>query len=51
MDNLQENYEEFIKNNRLILKSQQKLFSEKHSVLTGEVSKTALSANSDKIVQ
>ena len=35
-------------NNKLILKSQQRFRSEKPNVFTGEVSKTALSANNDK---
>ena len=37
-----------IKNNRLILKSQQRLRSEKHNVFTGEVNKIVLGANDGK---
>ena len=51
MDNLQENYKDFIKNNRLILKSQQRFRIEKHNILTEEANKIASSANSDKRIQ
>ena len=39
-----ENYKEFIKNNRLILKSQQRFRSKKQNVLTEEVDKIALTS-------
>ena len=51
VDSLRENHTEFIKNNKLILKSQQKFRSEKHNVFTEKVNKTALSANDDKRIQ
>ena len=51
MDSLTENHQEFMKNYRLILKSQPRLRSEKYNVFTKEVSKIAWSANSDKIIQ
>ena len=45
---LQENHEEFIKSNRLMLKSQQIFGSKKHNE---EVNKTALRINDDKKIQ
>ena len=41
--NNQENHKEFIKNNKSILKSQQRLKSEIHNVFTEEVNKSVLS--------
>ena len=40
-----------MKNNKLILKSQQRFRREKQSVFTEEVNKIALSANDDKRLQ
>ena len=51
MHSLQENHKEFIKNNKLILKSQQRVRGQKHNVFTEEVNKIALIANNGKIVQ
>ena len=51
VDSLKENYKEFIKNNRLILKSQQRFKSKKPNVCTEEVSKIALRANNEKKIQ
>ena len=51
VDSLRKNNEEFIKSNRLILKSKQRFRSEKLNVFTEEVHKTALSVNDDKIIQ
>ena len=48
MDSLGENHKEFIKNNRSMLKSQQRFRSKKHNALAEEVDKIALSANDDK---
>ena len=45
VDNIRENHNEFIKNNKLILKLQQRFWSKKHNVFTEEVNKIALSAN------
>ena len=39
------------KNNKLILKPQQRLKNEKHNVFTKEVKKTTLSAKNDKRIQ
>ena len=40
-----------VKNNRLILKTQQKFKSERHNVFTEEINKIALSSNDDNIIQ
>ena len=42
---------EFIKNNKSILKIQQRFKSERHNVFTEEINKIALSSNDDKIMQ
>ena len=39
---------EFIKNNKLILKAQQKFKIEKHNVFTEKFNKIALNSNDDK---
>ena len=51
MESLTENHKEFIKNNKLTLKSAQKFRSKKHNVFTEEVNKILLRANNDKTVQ
>ena len=51
MDSLRENHKEFIKNNKLILKSQQRFRSEKHNAFAEEVSNIVLSANDDKRIE
>ena len=51
VDSIRGNKKELTKNNRLILKSQQRFRSEKHNAFTEEVDKIALSANSDKRLQ
>ena len=48
VDSLWENHKEFIKNNKLILKSQQIFRSKKHNVFTENVNEIALSVNDDK---
>ena len=49
MQNFSENIiKKFIKNNKLILKSQQRFRSEKHNVFIEKVSKIALTLNDDK---
>ena len=48
VDSLRENQKEFIKNNKLLLKSQQRFRCEKHNAFTEKVNKIALSANNDK---
>ena len=42
---------EFLKNDKLILKTQQRFKSEKNNVFTEEINKNALSPNDDKGVQ
>ena len=51
IDSRKENHKEFIKNNKLVLKLQQRFRSEKHNVFTEEVNKIASSANNDKRMQ
>ena len=46
-----EDKKEFIIKNRLMLKTQQRLKSEKHNVFIEEINKIALSSNDDKIIQ
>ena len=50
LDGIRENYKEFVKNNILILKSQQRFKREKN-LFTEEVNRVALSANDDKRIQ
>ena len=45
------NYEELIKNNKLRLKTQQRLKNESHNVFTKEINKIALSSNDYKRIQ
>ena len=40
-----------MKNNKLLLKSQQRFNSERHNVFTEEINKIALSSNEDKSVK
>ena len=47
---LKKNHKQFIRNNKLILKMQQRFKSEKH-VFPEEINKTALSSNDDKRIQ
>ena len=52
VDNLRKNHKKFIKkNNKLILKSQQRFRSEKHDIITEEVNRIALIASDDKRIQ
>ena len=44
-------YKDFLLNNEIILKSQQKFKSEAHIVYTEEMNKIALSSNDDKKLQ
>ena len=50
-DILKEDHKEFIKNNNLLLKTQQRIRSKKHDVFSEEIKQIALSLNDDKIVQ
>ena len=43
--------QESVKNNKIILKTQQRFKSERHDVFTGEIKKIALSSNCDKRMQ
>ena len=45
IDDLKEDHKEFIKNNKLILKTQQRFKSEKQSVFTEEINKTETNAH------
>ena len=51
MDSLRKNDKEFIRNNRLILKSQQRFRRENHNAFIEEVKRITLSASNDKIMQ
>ena len=46
-----EDQKEFIKNNKLILKTQQRFKSERHNVFTEEVNKISFCSNDDKRMQ
>ena len=48
---LHKNHKEFIKDNKLILKTQQRFTSERHNVFTKEINKISLSLNHDKRIQ
>ena len=45
------NYKDCLLNNQIVLKSQQRLKSERHNVYTKEINKIALSSNDDKRLQ
>ena len=51
VDSLKEDQTEFIKSNKLILKTKQRFQSQKHNVFTEEINKIALSSNDDKRIQ
>ena len=51
LNSSKEDKKEFVKNNKLILKIQEKLRSETHNVFTEEIKKIALSSNDDKRTQ
>ena len=48
---LKKDHKEFIKNNKSILKSQERFNSEKRNVFTEEINKIAFSSNDDKRMQ
>ena len=48
MDSFKEDHKEFIKNNKLILKTKQRFRNEKRNAFTEEINKTALSSNDEK---
>ena len=45
---IKDDQKDFLKNKKLILKTQQRFKSERHNVFTEEVNKTGLSSNDDK---
>ena len=51
IDSLKNVRKEFIKDNKLILKTQERFKSERHIVFTEEINKIALSLNYDKRIQ
>ena len=51
LDSLKDDDREFIKNNKSILKAQQRFRSENHNIFTEEMHKIALSSNDDKRIQ
>ena len=50
-DSLRENHRELIKNNRILLRSQQRFRSKKHNIFTEEVNKIALSVVDNERIQ
>ena len=48
VDSLKKNHKEFIKNNKLTLKTQQRFKSERHNIFTEKINKISLSSNDDK---
>ena len=46
-----ENYKDYLLNDKIILKSQQRLKSDHHNVYTEEINKIAFSSNDDKRLQ
>ena len=51
VDSLKEDQKELLKNNKLILKTQQRFKSERHNVFTEEINKISLSSIDDKRMQ
>ena len=50
-DSIKKNHKKFIRNSKLILKTQQRFKNERHSIFTEEFNKTVLSSNDDKRIQ
>ena len=50
-DILENNYDEIVKNNKLMLKTQERFKSESHIMVTEHAHKIALSSNDDKKIQ
>ena len=51
VDSLKEDQKEFIRNNKLILRTQKRYESERYNLFTEEINKIALSSNYDKRMQ
>ena len=51
VDSLRNNHKEFIKNNKIKLKTQQSFKSERHNAFAEETNKIPLSSNDDKRMQ
>ena len=51
VDSFKEDQIEFIKNNKVVLKTQQRFKIERHNIFTEEVNKIALSSYDDKRMQ
>ena len=51
IDSFKKGYKEFIRNNKLVLKTQKRFKSEKHNVFTENINKFALSSNADERMQ
>ena len=51
VDSLKEDQKEFVKNSKLILKTQQGFKSERHNAFIKDINKIALSSNDDKRIQ
>ena len=51
VDSLKEDHKEFIQNNKLMLKTQQRFRAERNNIFTKEIDKIALSASYDKSIQ
>ena len=50
-ESLEKDHKGFLKNNKLILKTQQRFKTERYNVFTEEINKIALSSNDDKRMQ
>ena len=51
IDRLRENHKDFLKNNGLMLKSQQRFRSVKHNIFSKDINKIVLSTNDNKTIQ
>ena len=51
MDNLREKHKKIIENNKIVLRPQQRLWSQNHNVFTEEVHKIVLSTYDDNGIQ
>ena len=51
MDSLKGDHQEFIKNNKLIFKTQERFRRKRHNVLTEEMNKIVLTSNNAKRIQ